>query len=112
MCTHLLGIIARKLGHDMVVLLAENADEKCYYARFIQYDNYGTDLLELNGKNATVEQLDAAGKLKSNDAMYEELVKLIYKTLDGNGTVSDRKRSLDASMVSEFMIGCMLDGHA
>jgi len=107
MCSHLLGIIARKLGHDMVMLRVENAEDKCVYAMFMQYRNYDTDLLEVNGKNVAIEYLD-----KRNEAMYEELVRLLYRALDGNGTVSDGKRSLDASMVPSFMLGCVLGGYA
>lgn len=106
----LLTIIARKLGHDMVILRSENAKDKCDYAMFMQYHNYDTDLLEVNGKNVAIEYLDNVGVLKSNEVMYDELVQQLYKVLDGNGTVSDGKRSLDASVVPEFMINCVISG--
>ena len=106
----LLAIIARKLGHDMVILRNEYAKDKRDYAMFMQYRNYDTDLLEVNGENVAIEYLDNAGNLRRNEVMYDELVRRLYKALDGNGIVSDGKRSLDASVVPDFMINCVMSG--
>ena len=64
----------------------------------------------MDGKNVAIEYLDNAGALRRNEVMYDELVHRLYEALDGNGTVSDGKRSLDASMVPEFMIECVMSG--
>lgn len=111
-CSRLLDIVARKLGHDWLLLMHGSwlDEEKCCRAVFGQYDNYGVAMLEANGIPVWLKNADAEGRLKSNEDMYGELTKLLYKTLKSGGKLSDGKREVDASTVPEFMVECDLLG--
>lgn len=113
MNTRLLGIIARKLGHDYLLLRSntEPPEKKCVSALFGQYDNYDTELLEVSGKPVSIKYVDAEGRhFRSNVDMYRELSKRLYVILESGGKLSDGKSEVDASAVPEFMIECALNG--
>lgn len=111
-CTILLSIIARKLGHDYVLLTSGfwPGGEKWCRAIFGHYDSYGTELLEADGKPVLIKSVDAECHFRSNEDMYSELVELMYKTLESGGKLSDGKSEVDASDVPEFMVECSLLG--
>lgn len=110
--SRLLDIVARKFGHDWLLLMHGSwlDEEKWCRAVFGQYDNYGTAMLEVDGKPVLVKSVDAEGCPKSNEDMYHELVELLYKTLENGGKLSDGRCRVDASMVPEFMVECALSG--
>ena len=110
----LLTILARKLGHDYLLLMADSfsSEEKWCRAIFGQYENYSIELLEANGKEVWLKTTDAEGNIRSNEDMYSELAGLLYKILENGGNVADSKKKLDASMVPGFMIGCVLGGYS
>ena len=107
------NIIARKLKHDSILLLAESAKEDCSYAMFVDYNivNFNTitdtKLLELDGKYVKVKYLDNDGHLRSGDSMYDELVSRLYRALKNCAAVSNGKQKLVAADVPEFMINCV-----
>jgi len=111
-CSRLLDMVARKLGHDWLLLTSEtwSGKEKSCNAVFGHYDNYSTVALEANGMPVLLKSVDAEGCPRSNDDMYYELVELMYKTLESGGKLSDGKSEVDASMVPEFMIEYALNG--
>ena len=106
----LLSMIARKLGHDYLLLRSgpEPCEKKYCNAVFGQYSNYNTVLLKANGKSISIKFINAEGHLRSNKDMYAELVELLYKILKNGGNVSDGKYKLNADEVSEFMINYMM----
>lgn len=110
----LLDMIARKLGHDWLMLRfgTEPLEKKYVSAVFRQYENYDTEPLEADGRQVWLKSADAAGRLRSNEDMYHELVELLYKTLESGGKLSDGKSEVDASAVPEFMVECGLRGLA
>lgn len=110
--SRLLGIVARKLGHDLLLLIFESqpSEERWCSAVFGQYENYDTEPLEADGRRVSLKSIDAKGCLRSNESMHHELVELMYKTLENGGQLSDGKSEVDASDVPEFMIGCALNG--
>lgn len=108
----LLSMIARKLGHDCLLLRSgpEPCKKKYCNAVFGHYSNYNTVLLRANGKSVSIKFIDAEGCLRNNEDMYVELAELLYKILENGGYVSNGKKKLDASMVPEFMINYALNG--
>ena len=109
-CTRLLSMIARKLGHDWLLLTRYGLnEEKCVGAVFGHYSSYDTFLLKANGKIMSVKSIDAAGNLRSYENMYAELTRLLYKILEDGGNVSDGMSEVDASAVPEFMVECDLN---
>ena len=111
-CVRLLSMIARELGHDYLLLRFESgpSEERWCSVVFGQYENYDTELLEADGKPVLLKSVDAECHLRSNDDMYNELVELMYKTLESGGKLSDGKSEVDASAVPEFMVECVLNG--
>ena len=111
-CSRLLDIVARKLGHDWLLLVAGtwSGEEKWSNAVLGHYDNYSIAALEADGRPVSLKNAYAEGDLKSNEDMYHELVELLYKTLENGGKLSDSRCAVDASMVPEFMIECALNG--
>ncbi len=107
-------MIARKLGHDWLLLRSgsEPCEKKCCDAVFGHYKNYDTELLEIDGKGISIKYVDAKDHLRSDDDMYAELSRLLYKILEKGGKLSDGKNEVDASTVPEFMIECVLNGYA
>lgn len=105
--SRLLDIIARKLGHDYLLLMSrsEFCEAKWCNAVFGQYENYSDAVLEADGRQVQLKRAD-------NEDMYAELVRLLYKTLENGGNVSDGKSEVYASDVPEFMIECVLNGVA
>lgn len=93
----LCNIIARKLKHNSILLLAESAKEDCSYAMFADYNivNFNTitdtELLELDGKHVKVKYLDNDRHLRCGDSMYDELVSRLYRALKNGAVVSDGK---------------------
>lgn len=57
-----------------------------------------------------IKNVDAAGRPRSNEDIYNELIKWLYKTLERGGKLSDGKSKVNASAVPEFMIECVLNG--
>lgn len=108
----LLSVIARKLGHDYLLLIFESrqSEERWCSAVFGQYENYDTEPLEVDGRPVLLKGVDAEYHLRSNEDMYHELVELLYKTLESGGKLSDGKSEVDASDVPEFMVECALRG--
>ena len=107
-------MIARKLGHDWLLLRFESqpSEERWCSVVFGQYKNYDTELLEVDGRLVLIKSVDAENNLRSNEDMYAELTRLLYKTLENGGKLSDGKNEVDASTVPEFMIECVLNGYA
>lgn len=110
----LLDTVARELGHDWLLLMSGSwpGEKKWCRAVFGNYGDYGTEPLEADGKQVWLKSADAAGRLRSNEDMYHELVELLYKTLESGGKLSDGKSEVDASAVPEFMVECGLRGLA
>ena len=108
----LLTIIARKLGHDMILLRSgpEPCKVKCCNAVFAHYRNYDTVLVRANRKSISLKYVDSKDKLRGNDSMYDELVRFLYNVLENGGYVSNGRKRLDASVVPEFMINCVMSG--
>lgn len=108
----LLDIIARKFGHDMILLRSgsESGKVKCCNAVFAYYNSYDTVLVRVNRKSISIKYVDSKGKLRSNDSMYDELVRFLYNVLENGGYVSDGKKKLTASAVPDFMINCVMCG--
>lgn len=111
-CSRLLDIVARALGHDWLLLMSGGwpGEERWCKAVFGQHANYGTEPLEADGRQVWLKTADAAGRLRSNEDLYSELSKRLYKTLESGGKLSDGKSEVDASAVSEFMVECDLNG--
>lgn len=110
--SRLLDIIARKLGHDYLMLMHSYKQRKdnCCDVVFGNYDRFDSPLLRANGKCLSVKFIDAEDTARPNADMYAELTKLLYKTLESGGKLSDGKNEVDASTVPEFMIECVLNG--
>ena len=108
----LLSIIARKLGHDLILLRSgpEPCKVKCCNAVFGHYRNYNTVLVRANRKSISIKYVDSEDNLRGNDSLYDELVRRLYKILENNGYVSDGRKRLNASMVPDFMISCVMSG--
>lgn len=111
---YLLGMVARELGHNYLLLRFESgpSEERWCSVVFGQYENYDTELLEVDGRPVLLKSVDAECHLRSNEDMYCELVELLHKTLESGGKLSDGKREVDASDVPEFMVECGLRGLA
>ena len=110
--SRLLSIIARELGHDVILLRSgpEPCKVKCCNAVFAHYKNYDTVLVKANRKKISLKYVDSKDHLRDNVSMYDELVRFLYNALENGGYVSDGKRRLGASMVPEFMLRCVLSG--
>lgn len=110
--TRSLSMIARKLGHDWLLLMSDSfrGEKKWFRAILGHYDNDGIELLETNGSQVWLKNVDAEGGIKSVEDMYAELARLLYKTLKSGGKLSDGRFKLSADEVPEFMIECVLNG--
>ena len=108
----LLSMIARKLGHDLILLRykLEPCKVKCCNAVFAHYHNYSSPLVRANRKLISLKYVDSEDNLRDNGSMYDELVKLLYNVLENGGHVSDGRKKIVASMVPSFMIECVLNG--
>lgn len=108
----LLNIIARKLGHDMVLLRSgpEPCKVKCCNAVFANHKNYDTVLVRADRKSISLKYVDSKDNFRDNDSMYDELVRFLYNVLENGGFVSDGKKRLNADKVPEFMVECVLNG--
>ena len=113
--SRLLDIIARKLGHDYLMLMHsyEQRKENCCDVVFGHYDKFDSPLLSANGKRLSIKFIDAEGlHVRPNVDMYCELCKRLYVILESGGKLSDGKNEVGASAVPEFMIECVLNGYA
>lgn len=108
----LLDIIARKFGHDVILLKSESesGEVKCCNAVFAYYSNYDTSLVRANRKSISIKYVDSKGNFRSNDTMYDELVRFLYNVLENGGYVSNGRKKLNASAVPDFMINCVMCG--
>lgn len=91
---------------------SQPSEERWCSVVFGQYKNYDVEPLEVDGRLVLIKSVDAEDHLRSNDDMYAELAKLLYKILESGGKLSDGKNDVDASAVPEFMIECVLNGYA
>lgn len=106
----LLDIIARKFGYDGIQLwqkLGSN-NKLMTYAVFCSFGNTKFNYTTVVLANKEIIYVNYYTKASNR---YAELVKTLYKTLDGNGTISDGVTSLDARAFPEFMIDCALNGY-
>lgn len=107
----LLSIVAKELGHDIVLLrsgLEPCKTEDCC-AVLAYYENYDIVPLKVDDRYVEVRFVDGEGKLRSNASMYCEVVRALYNALENGGTVSGGKRGIHALDVPEFMVKCSLD---
>ena len=107
----LLSILARELGHDMVLLRSgcEPCKTKYCCAVLAYYENYDLAPLKVDGRDVEVRFVDSEGSLRSNTSMYGEVVRAVHNALKNGGTVSGKKRRLHTLDVPEFMVKCSLD---
>lgn len=107
-----LTIIARKLGHDMILLRSgpEPCKVKCCNAVFAHCKNYDTVLVRADRKSISIKYVDSEDRLRDNDSMYDELVRFLYNVLENGGFVSDGKFKISADEVPEFMINYAMNG--
>lgn len=110
--SQLLSMIAEKLGHDMILLRSgpEPCKVKCCNAVFAHYRNYDTVLVKANRKSISLKYVDSKDHLRDNVSVYDELVRFLYNALENGGYVSDGRKKLNASVVPEFMLRCVLNG--
>lgn len=110
----LLSIVARKIGHDMVLLRStpELSKVKCCTAVFANCTNYYTPLVRANRKCISLKYVDSEDNIRDNGSMYDELMRMLYKILENGGHVSDGRKRPNASMVPDFMINCVMSGYS
>lgn len=104
----LLDILARKLGYDYVLLVEEksSAELVCVFGTFESYSYCAAKTFD--GKHVALRKCDAL----SSSAMYERLLRKLHEILDNGDAVYAEDKKLDASMVPEFMMECVLAGLA
>ena len=109
----LLTIIARKFGHDMILLRSwpESCKVKYCNAVFANYKNCDRVLVRANKKNISLKYIDSKDCFRGNASIYDELVRFLYNVLENGGYVSNGRKKLNASVVPEFMIECVLNGY-
>ena len=102
----MLNIIAKKLGHDVILLRSgfEPCKVKCCTTVFANHKNYDIVLVRANKKAYRLKYVDSKDKLRDNVSMYDELVRFLYNILKNGGYVSNGRKRLNASMIPEFMI--------
>ena len=108
----LLSIIARKFGHDTILLRSESelSKVKCCNAVFANHKNYDTVLVKADRKSISIKYVDSEDHFRDNDSIYDELVRFLYNVLENGGFVSDGRFKISADEVPEFMINCVMNG--
>lgn len=104
--SELLGMLARKLGYDYVLLDEEknSAELVCVFGTFGSYSCCAAKTFD--GKHVVLRKCDAL----PNGAMYEKLVRKLHEILDNGDAVYAEDKKIDASMVPKFMMDCVLAG--
>lgn len=105
----LLDMLAEKLGYDYVLLdeKKSSAELVCVFMSFVECHSYCI-AKTFDGKPIVLRKCDAL----PNGAMYEKLVRKLHEILDNGDAVYAEDKKLDASMVPEFMMECVLSGLA
>lgn len=75
--SRLLSTIARKLGHDYLLLrfVTGSSEERWCSVVCGQYENYDTEPLEADGRLVLLKSVDAEFHFRNNEDMYSELSK-------------------------------------
>lgn len=104
----LLDMLAEKFGYDYVMLDEKKSSDElvCVLMSFECRDNCAAKTFD--GKPVVLRKCDAL----SHGAMYERLLRKLHKILDNGDAVYAEDKKIDASMVPEFMIECVLNGYA
>lgn len=103
----LLDMLAEKLGYDYVLLdeKKSSAELVCVFMSFVECRSYCI-AKTFDRKPVVLRKYDTL----SRSAMYEHLVRKLHEILDNGDAVYVDDKKLDASMVPEFMMECVLAG--
>ena len=116
----ILQSIARSLGFDYMTLRLEASADGCRYicvfGRYVWKSRYAWQSSSVvmymyeNGHIASIDKFTDDGKSKTLADVYREFARKLYWLLENGEAVYVEDKRLEASMVSEFMIGCVLNG--